>query len=488
MNYAIRDEFPPIRFYSLLMACIILELANILLQQSLAGLVITIPQVLIVLYLLYAKKNLHTALIWHIVFCLTSMDATSLLVDEQLISYAKVKLFGPFTLSYIILGLLWIEARRHPVNCGKDSMLLKLRRLLFILLISGTIIGGVGSLFYVHRWDDFIGPFRYMLVGVIYMDIFVRMCTKAHLKDYYNFAYILVIASPFVSFLTFYVMGIKANYGDDIDALVCNEVFTIAPMLIIMLLYTFRFKCIMLVSLVLYFACLFSAGRGGYFLGVFVSLVCVVYITYFSHPGIRPQIVRIMKWIMPVAIILGVAFFSTLVFSLDSSSLGGMKFHQLMNLMQFFLGPSSGASELASMSSSPYIRIAEVLNIFDNGLANPLALIFGHGYGGYYTDSAGLFVFVDVSQGGFPTEVVASGKFGTAHSMLPNTLLFHGLIGVFLVVKMGFAYLRKVGVTPFCFAAFMLFFMALYFNPSILIVALFALVAAEYKLSANSKP
>ena len=52
---------------------------------------------------------------------------------------------------------------------------------------------------------------------------------------------------------------------------------------------------------------------------------------------------------------------------------------------------------LTDISDSPYIRVAEVLNILDNGIRDPLGLIFGHGFGGVYTDSTGLFRNVDVS-------------------------------------------------------------------------------------------
>ena len=103
-------------------------------------------------------------------------------------------------------------------------------------------------------------------------------------------------------------------------------------------------------------------------------------------------------------------------------SLAANKLDEFMSLFKIFDKSSDFLAE--GVSSSPYIRIAEVLNILDNGLKNPLALMMGNGYGGFYSDSLGLFDRLDLfNAGAFNEADILTGKFTTAHSSIPNALL-----------------------------------------------------------------
>lgn len=159
---------------------------------------------------------------------------------------------------------------------------------------------------------------------------------------------------------------------------------------------------------------------------------------------------------------------------------------ELISLLEALFTIGSTGFTLTDISDSPYIRVAEVLNILDNGIRDPLGLIFGHGFGGVYTDSTGLFRNVDVSIGGFPLEIINSGRYGTAHSFLPNTLLFNGLIGTYMLLKKGFMYLKNIKYSPLCFAGYFLFLYSFYFNTSLFLAATFALYAAEYDIKKYS--
>ena len=174
-----------------------------------------------------------------------------------------------------------------------------------------------------------------------------------------------------------------------------------------------------------------------------------------------------------------ITYIGTMDFSLN---LGTRKLNELISMFEALGSLSAAGVDISGISESPYIRIAEFLNIIDNGLSNPLGLIFGCGYGGYYTDSTHLFQNVDVSLGGFPMDVVNSGKYGTAHSFLPMTLLYNGIVGLFFICKLGIDYLKKIKYSPLVFAAFTLFLYSFYFNTSLFMAASFSLFAAEFKL------
>lgn len=465
----------------LLVLFTLLETINIVFMESSLNLILTVPQIIIVLYYLYAKNDLYTAFLLHIIFILTGLDATSGSSEMQLMSYAKVKLFGPLTMSYIILGLIWLRTISLPIICKNNSLLLLFRKTLLFLLLSGVIIGIPGLFLFNHRLSDFILPFIYTFVGFLYADVFVRLCGPGFLNKCSNYAYTLLLSAPYATFITFFLLGIRAEYSV-LDALIFNELFIMAPILIVFLLFNVRSRLLLLLSLAVYGMCVAAAGRGGMFLNILVASLFAVYYIYFDK-GIRhKKSIRVLRIVIPILVIYGIIHVGVIEIE-GGQSLAGNKINELVSLIEAAFMLRSTSFQLTDVAASPYIRIAEVLNVLDNGFKEPLCLIFGHGFGGVYTDSTRLFENVDVSAGGFPMEVVNSGKFGTAHSFLPTTLLYNGLIGLFLIFYLGIKYIRKCKFTPFVYAAYILCFYSFYFNTSLLIASSFALFCAEYWIS-----
>lgn len=460
---------------------VMLELVNVILMQSSLNLVLSLCQVVIVLsYVL--KKRIDKAFFLHVVFSLTCCDATSASVEYQLLSYAEVKLFGPFTLSYIILGIIWLYSRNMPIAAPKDSFICRLRRIFIWMFLYGTIIGIGNLLLFSARLQDFIIPFIYLLSGILSIDILVRLYEEEYLESCYNTAIALLIAAPFVTFITYFVLNIRASYSE-FDALIFNEEFMMAPLMLLLLFYKGNRKGLVLLSLAVYFVCIFTAGRGGFFLNSFVALVFVVFIVFNRKDIGYVKLRKAFRIIIPILCAVGFSYIGLI--SVESGvSLAGNKINEFLSMLSLFTSIGSGTGfALSDMSESPYTRIAETANIIYEGFSNPLALIFGHGYGGTYTDCTGMFKNIDVSQGAFSYEVARSGVFGTAHSFLPSTILFNGLFGLFLIIDIAFSYFKRIKYTPFVYAAYILFLYSFYFNPSLLLAALFALFVSEYKFN-----
>ena len=59
---------------------------------------------------------------------------------------------------------------------------------------------------------------------------------------------------------------------------------------------------------------------------------------------------------------------------------------KLQNVFSLF------SPNIDEIDTSPYVRIATTLNIFDNNKTNLIGLLFGQGFGGYFTDSLNMFV------------------------------------------------------------------------------------------------
>ena len=52
-----------------------------------------------------------------------------------------------------------------------------------------------------------------------------------------------------------------------------------------------------------------------------------------------------------------------------------------------------------------------------------------------------------------------------------------------LFIDIAFSYFKRIKYTPFVYAAYILFLYSFYFNPSLLLAALFALFVSEYKFN-----
>lgn len=472
------------KFYTRLILLILIELGNFYLLESPLNIMITAIEVVVVMSLMI-RKDYPSALIFHVIFCLTGCDATSASSDAQLFSYPEIKLIGPLTLSYILLGMLWLANRKKTIQAPKDSLLWGVRKLMSFFLIYGTGLGVLGLLIFNYRLNDFITAFIYIFVGYLYVDIFSRNYDDNYLHKCKNAAMSLLLTAPIVSFISYFLLNIRVSYSV-FDALVFNEEFIMGAILILILFTDVKYKVAYMVSLTLYIVCLVIAGRGGFFLSLLICFLVLIYFTYFVPNSIL-KYTKYLRIIFPIFIIVGGSAIVSFFLSIEGGqSLAGNKVMELISLLEALFTIGSTGFTLTDISDSPYIRVAEVLNILDNGIRDPLGLIFGHGFGGVYTDSTGLFRNVDVSIGGFPLEIINSGRYGTAHSFLPNTLLFNGLIGTYMLLKKGFMYLKNIKYSPLCFAGYFLFLYSFYFNTSLFLAAAFALYAAEYDIKKYS--
>ena len=101
---------------------------------------------------------------------------------------------------------------------------------------------------------------------------------------------------------------------------------------------------------------------------------------------------------IPVVIFIAVGYISI---ALSQEGMSSQKLSQIVSLGNLFFQSGDYDFSPDTISSSPYIRIGEVLNIVYEGVMNPFGLILGKGYGGYWTDTLNLFPMLDLTQGGF---------------------------------------------------------------------------------------
>jgi len=240
-----------------------------------------------------------------------------------------------------------------------------------------------------------------------------------------------------------------------------------------------RLKLISLIGIIFFGIGSIIISRGSTFLTTFVAISLLIYMVYFKRKKIQGRI--IIKIILPAILIVGVPMLLGVIIS--SGTVSNTKFQQFTSLFGLFDYSKSLPSRLAEVGRSPYIRIAEVLNVIDNSLNNIITFVIGHGYGGYYTDSLNLFSGIDLSNGGFPDEMIKVGRFYKGHSVYPTAMLYNGLIGLVLLLRLGLMYLKNIDKTFLVFSGFMLFMYGFYFDPVALVSNIMALFGAEYMIN-----
>lgn len=457
----------------------LITLINIVFMKSSALLAVTLPEYLLVLYFIL-KNDYQKALYWHIVFTVVCVNAGTVIIEGSL-SYAKIKLVGPLTLNYILLGIMWLLVRHLPVRVERSSLLLKARNIFEYFIIFGSLVGCLGFVVddnYMIKY--FIDILLYVVIAFLYVDMLIRLYSEKMSKLFAVSTLCMITASTVAVLLSFFVFGVSTEYSVD-DSFINNPIYYISPCLLIAFFQVknLQLKLISLIGIIFYGVGSVIISRGSTFLATFVALLLLIYMVYFKRKKIHGRI--IIKTILPAILIIGIPLFLEVIIS--SGTVSNTKFEQFKSLLKLFDFSTSFPGRLADVERSPYIRIAEVLDVIDNGLNNILTLVIGRGYGGYYTDSLNLFSGIDLSNGAFPYEMIMTGRFYKGHSVYPTALLYNGLIGLVFLLRMGLMYLKNIDKTFLVFSGFMLFMYGFYFDPVALVSNIMALYGAEYMIN-----
>lgn len=434
------------------------------------NLVISLPQVFIVIYSIF-RGNLSEAVIFHFLFFLTSISPTAgLNLGDDIVNYSRLKLFGDVAVHQALSALLAILSynKRQTVKLPFFDLSFKI---LFYLAFVATCFGILGLFFADYQFKYFIPRFVYIVTVLVNMYILKKNVDHIFLKSAVLISISLLIVTPIISFITFN-LGITVSYSV-FDVPVFSDVIFFVPILFLAFFYIKNIIHILL-PLLFYFVLLIQVGRGGFFLITIFSLIVLCWHVFVNKQYFRKYRARVIS-LRFIFIILIVSFLGGYL-SLSVEGLAEQKMGNLMSLINFISG-----SEIEDIDHSPYIRIAEFLNIINE--ENFFLLIFGKGYGGYFIDNLNLFQNVDLYRGAFSDEVILSGQYTSAHSVYPNALLYNGLIGLFLILYLGIGSIKKTKNSFLAFGGVILFFYSLYFNHLMGSIAIFFLFASELNLN-----
>lgn len=453
---------------------------NLIFSSSPLSLVVTLLQIIIVLYYII-HHDIPKALLFHLVFIMLSMDTTSAIsIDDgasTFYNYGKIKLIGPVGINHLIGGVIFFLLIINKKKRLPRVFFYKVYKLLIGLGLSGTIIGLFGLLFLDYKFRFFLTPAIYIFNGIIYSYCLLCVYSPSFIKELYKNVFCLLVSSAYAATLTFCVFGVRSKYATE-EALLYNEIYFLVPTLIIALLQKSSHRRLIVGALVCYFVNLALAGRGGFFLNLVIVLVLAIWFYSASHK------ISTKRLVVPFLMIIIAVTIAPII--TEYSKLSAIKFKEMTSLTNLLFEGGSLSDRITSIPDSPATRISEFANLFYGVMISPLNFIIGKGYGGYYEDYLNLLAQLDLI-GGYTVEEESIGKFYTAHSALPCLLLYNGFVGIFFTFRLGFLYIKRIKYSYMAYAGFTLFIYGFYYNALLLVVCLCFLFSLEYKLPNDKK-
>ena len=461
-------------FITLLIIFLLISLANILLLSSITNLIITIPQYLLVFYLI-GKYKFRDAVLLHFSFMLVSLSSQKTFgmfegQELSLFNYGTVKLLGPIRASYVVNLMFVLISLTKNIKINRNLLFFKMHKIFIWLAAIGTIIGLMGLLVHpFYTLGNFIFPAIYMYVVISSTYILLSMANKPFFRACYYLSIIALMAGIISSFIAYSVFGVTATYGA-YDIIYTSDIVTFGAILIAGFL-SIKEKIPLFISLLLFIIISVVVMSGKDIFAMFFSLLCLLYCMLF-HQKTKMKYTRLIRFSMPLV---SVGILITLSFFIASGS--DMVTYKFQSAISMF------SNDVSEINRSPYVRVASLLNIFDEGIRNPLALIFGNGFGGYFEDKLNMFAGMDLENGGWAAEVVKVGRFPKGHDTMVSVPLYHGILGLLLIFRIVYLYIKRIPYNFFCGIAFLWILLQFYYNPLYAFMGVFFLMAAEYDIN-----
>lgn len=422
------------------------------------------------------------AIYWHLMFLTLSISSVAAfgMADEgtllTMYNYGTTKLVGPISVSYVISIMLFLCIMDKKDIPYRFHLLRYIYNLMLYLAISGNIIGLAGFFFSSgYSFSEYIKLNIYIGMTIITL-ITVFKTANQQLISLYSHSSVPLICGAIIGTIMGLMAGITTTYGGVVIPMTPDVIY-FAPIIIFALFMTKGHVRTLSISSILYIF-LLSKTMGGktVFLIVFTGIYLSYLILFDKNFKIthKKHIVKI-RMIFVTAISLIILYIPTVL--MDRDSLTSYKIEAAISMF---------GGDASEVSNSPATRIAEIANFCYNNRYDPFHLIFGMGYGGYFTDELGMLVGLDLS-GGWSEEVIRSGRFPNGHDTYAEVPLVNGFLGLILVIYVGLLYIRNIKMNFLSLAAVPWLLLSFYFSPIYAFISIFFLTGAEYNLNKNTE-
>lgn len=441
------------------------------------GIIITIPQYFLVLKYLF-DGNIKGATLLHFAFLMLSISSQGVygMFDDQnfsMYNYGTLKVIGPVRACYLINIILAVIVGAGKLKKDRRSLFYKLFKTMLILAISGITIGVVGLLINpYYAISALIDNCIYMFITLSSMYILLYMIDESTVRSAYYISLIEIMVGPVVGVLGFILLHVTSSYGM-YDIIISIDTCYFSVLLVYGLLYV-RQKRLLILSIIAYIYVAIASIGGKAIFGIAFCLLTLVFLLIFDKETKinYPQSSKILR-----PVILVVTF---VLVPLSLTSLGdSFAAYKITSALSMFSG------NLDDISRSPFIRVASLINILYEGIQNPLILLFGNGYGGYFEDHFNYFEGLDLEHGAWHADEVATGRFHSGHDTMVAVPLLNGLVGLLLLIKICWQYIKRIKYNYLGAVAFLWILLVFYSNTILAYIGVFLLFAAEYNLTTS---
>lgn len=450
----------------------LIVVANIALFGSSLNAIISLLQYYVVIYCLF-KKKLNEAIFFHLTFVCTSLAPTTAfdLQDSatSICSYARIKI-GPVCLFYLISIYIYLVSLGKKNRLEHDTLFYKLYKAMLFLAITGFLLGAYGFLFRKHYEISAVLLYgTYIFILLLNMKLLINNNNPFLLSLFYKNLPPIIGASILATAFSYYVLGISSAYG--VLDMVLQPDLVYFGIIFLMGFYKSKYKKYVLIVSIMYILINLFSATGHNIVIIAIGLFYFLYYTYFSRELYKTNRRSILKFRILFFILLPLIVVGVLTFA----DMGTLFLIKLQNVFSLF------SPDIGEIDTSPYVRIATTLNIFDNNKTNLIGLLFGQGFGGYFTDSLNMFVGLNLSDGGWPDLDVRTGRFTRGHDTFATVPLLNGFLGLGILLYMCYKYAIFAKRSYMAYAIFPWIVFTFYFNIIYGIIGVCFLYSAEYE-------
>lgn len=446
-----------------------LTVLNFLFHGSLLQSIITILEVGILLQLILRSK-IKKAYFLHLLFIVTTIGVPINSENEKLYNYSKFEVLGPISISQVITVFFLVAVL---TRANKNELKHYFSDIIFWIYIyfSGILFGLIGLLFFDYYIEHFVSYSVYVSYLIINLLIAIYFIPRSDIGKLRRITLGILASAPIASLFSGFI-GVFGLYGGK-EVYVVNELgyytFILLPILI-----KERFSLTLLLGVIASCVVLVNGGTGGK--GILFALIILAYSYTWIIKGKyywNWVVGFLFRLIPPILLLVG-------YFSINANVNYGLFLYKLESI--WVLLRNMGSSEnLMMIPNSPRIRIVSIINIWEEGLLNPLKLIFGAGFGSYFHDFTNILSRSDLSDA-FRTIEIENGRFGRPHDMPAAVPLANGLLGVILLIKVAYKYLKRIESDPFNFAVYPFLLLSFYYNHQFALIGLLLLVISNESL------
>lgn len=458
-----------------------LIIGNSLTHEKISGLCLSIPEILVVIYLL-SKGKTENAFFFHLVFTITCLAIPFSQITNPddahygLFNYSKLKILGPIGVFHIILFSFFIKTFRLKILIPSNSVFYLLHRTIVFLALSGIFFGVIGLLFLEYYFEYFIIYTSYILTLFLTSFLLIRI-SKKFITKLTKMLIEVMIAAPFAA-LVVYFLGYTSEYGGESISIIIEVVYF--SMALVFTYYQFRQYLLPLLSFFATGFLLFDGGMGGKGI-LFMGIILILFILMiFNDKAIGYEIDKRKKYLrlllIPISVF-GIIKFTS-YFQNSEYNLFLYKLENVTLLINLF----QGYNGIYLIPESPRVRIIEVICIFNELISNPIYLLFGKGYGAYFSDKYQLLADMDLINA-YKAIEISSNKYGGVHDSFSSIPLANGLIGIILIVRLIIKYISIIKNNFMAYAAIPWLAFTFYYNVQFGIVAMLLLFCSEFKFS-----